>query len=230
MCRQDPHYKPRTTRNPFAALSHFAAGKKFLGNFSSCCEIPSPFVESSAAESPRSLPGSPTASRRAPPRPPLFAHPLFKGGSSTNLSELNEGGANPALRRRGSCESGFYSSVGECLSPSSLWDSGTAVGVPGFEIDGVLLGCLQVSSLRSLDELEPAELQALCKRASSIYTDSSEDISSLAGSDWAQDLQPKIRTFVEYYEGKGEVGIVSGGWFACRPVKEDIYLCENSLS
>lgn len=125
MCRQDPHYKPRT-RNPFAALTHFTAGKKFLGNFSSCCEIPSPFVELST-DSHRSLPGSPTPVRKASVKQQaLFAHPLFKGGSSTNLLELNENG-NPTLRRRGSCESGFYSSVGECLSPSSLWDSGTAV-------------------------------------------------------------------------------------------------------
>lgn len=91
---------------------------------------------------------------------------------------------NVALRRRGSCESGFYSSVGECLSPNSLWDSGTAV-----------------SSLRSLDELE--DLHALCKRASSIYTDSNEDISSLAGSDLTQELQPNISTIVEYFERKG---------------------------
>lgn len=177
MCRQDPHYKPRTT-NPFVAFARFKGVKKFLDNFSSCCELPSPFLDS--VDSPRSLPGSPTASRRGPIR----NQPLMKGGSSTNLSDAEA--PTQSLRRRGSCESGFYSSVGECLSPSSLWDSGTAV-----------------SSLRSLDELEPAELQALCKRASSIYTDSSEDISSLTGSDWAQDLQPNISTIVEYFERKG---------------------------
>ncbi|XP_060527722.1 dual specificity testis-specific protein kinase 2 [Cylas formicarius] len=199
MCRQDPHYKPRTS-NPFASLTQFRGVKKFLGNFSSCCELPTPFIETAAAESPKSLPGSPTTVRKATKiRSPLFVNPLYKGGSSSNLSELgtNEVPA-AALRRRGSCESGFYSSVGECLSPSSLFgDSGTAV-----------------SSLRSLDELEP-ELQALCKRASSIYTDSNEDLSSLTGSEWGQDLQPSISTIVDYFEKKGATlrhpGGVRGG-------------------
>ncbi|KAK9731449.1 Protein tyrosine and serine/threonine kinase [Popillia japonica] len=177
MCRQDPHYKPRTT-NPFAALTQFHGVKKFLGNFSSCCELPSPFIE--ATESPKSLPGSPTVTRKQPTR----------GGGADQPSVTT-------LRRRGSCESGFYSSVGECLSPNSLWDSGTAV-----------------SSLRSLDELESAELHALCKRASSIYTDSSEDVSSVTGSDWTQDLQPNISSIVEYFEKKGasrHQGVSRGG-------------------
>ncbi|XP_050509650.1 dual specificity testis-specific protein kinase 2 [Diabrotica virgifera virgifera] len=197
MCRQDPHYKPSTT-NPFAGLAQFQGVKKLLGNFSSCCEMPCPFVESK--DSPKSLPGSPTASRKAHTiRSPLFVHPLYKGGSSSNLSEFTAESVTGFLRRRGSCESGFYSSVGECLSPNSMWgDSGTAV-----------------SSLRSLDELEHAELQALCKRASSIYTDSSEDISSLTSSDWPNDLKPNIQSIVEYFERKGATlrhpGGVRGG-------------------
>ena len=171
MCRQDPHYTPRTT-NPFAALTQFHGVKKLFGNFSSCCELPSPFIVDTG-ESPLSLPGSPTVSRRM----------LVKVGSGTNLSDL----PTSALRRRGSCESGFYSSVGECLSPNSLWDSGTAV-----------------SSIRSLEDLEP-EMQVMCKRASSIYTDSNEDVSSVAGSDWTQEnqlQQPNISTIVEYFERK----------------------------
>lgn len=200
MCRQDPHYRPPRTTNPFAALAQFRGVKKFLGNFSSCCELPS--SADGASDSPKSLPGSPTATRRsAALRSPLLASALYKAGSSTNLSDVGIGEAaalGGALRRRGSCESGFYSSVGECLSPNSLWgDSGTAV-----------------SSLRSLDELDP-ELQALCKRASSIYTDSSEDISSLTGSDWTQDLQPNISAIVDYFERKGATlrhpGGVRGG-------------------
>lgn len=187
MCRQDPHYKPRTT-NPFAALTQFCGVKKFLGNFSSC-ELPAPFTLPESSELPKSLPGSPTAVRKAScSRSPLFVHPFFKGGSSTNLLDLSSTDTTtPGLRRRGSCESGFYSSVGECLSPSSLWDSGTAV-----------------SSLRSLDELEPTDFHMFCKRASSICTDSSEDISSLTGSEWIQDLKPKnISDIVDYFEKKG---------------------------
>ncbi|XP_066260503.1 dual specificity testis-specific protein kinase 2 [Euwallacea similis] len=198
MCKQDPHYKPRTS-NPFAALTQFHGVKKLLGNFSSCCELPAPFIESSSSETPKSLPGSPTTNRKCcKSKSSLFVHPLYKGGSSSNLSEImgqNEAPSPANLRRRGSCESGFYSSIGECLSPSSLWgDSGTAV-----------------SSLRSLDELEPAELQALCKRASSIYTDSSEDISSLAGSDCLTDVQPNISTIVDYFEKKEASLRHSGG-------------------
>ncbi|XP_044753257.1 dual specificity testis-specific protein kinase 2 [Coccinella septempunctata] len=199
MCQQDPYYKPRTT-NPFASLAQFRGVKKFLGNFSSCCEMPSPHV-TSAGESPKSLPGSPTATRKhaSTSRSPLYVHPLFRTGSGTNLSDSGTVEPMPSMRRRGSCESGFYSSVGECLSPNSFWDSGTAV-----------------SSLRSLDELEPAEIHALCKRASSIYTDSSEDISSLTGSEWTtQDLQPNISAIVDYFEKKGATlrhpGGVRGG-------------------
>ncbi|XP_018336450.1 dual specificity testis-specific protein kinase 2 [Agrilus planipennis] len=184
MSRQDPHYKPRTT-NPFAALEQLRGVRKFIGTslFSSCCELPSPLIES--CDSPRSLPSSPPAARKMAPQTPLYVDPLLiKGDSSTNLSEL--GGVHTNLRRRGSCESGFYSSVGECLSPSSLWDSGTAV-----------------SSLRSLDELDPNDLHALCKRASSIYTDSSDDVSSVADQQQQQELRPNISSIVEYFERKG---------------------------
>lgn len=307
MCRQDPHYKPRMG-NPFAALAQFRGVKKFLGNFSSCCEMPSPSPLTSDSEPTRSLPGSPTSIRK--PSTAAHAHcshyahqQLFHttsgsdlpnhhhhhhnstsnsssgtivigsgsgsattatAPSSTSSSLASTATTTPSggvpvvggvigcqcvvggvvndrvlpgdtsrvagvttgvgstvmvaggggLRRRGSCESGFYSNVGECLSPSSLWgDSGGTA----------------VSSLRSLeDELESTDeplhsaAALLCcsgKRASSIYTDSSEDVSSVAGSDWTsgsggtgvggvganqqQDLQPNISAIVEYFEKKG---------------------------
>lgn len=302
MCRQDPHYKPRAG-NPFAALAQFRGVKKFLGNFSSCCEMPSPSPLTSDSEPTLSLPDSPTSTRKSSTaahahcshyaRQQLFhttsgsdlPNHLYQHHNSTSNSSSGTvvvssnsggvggttttpmsstssslastatttpsgggpvvggmvgclctgvGGANDrvqvdskvagvtttggvmvasgqGLRRRGSCESGFYSNVGECLSPSSLWgDSGGTA----------------VSSLRSLeDELESAEevhsASALlcCKRASSIYTDSSEDVSSVAGSDWTSgsggtgvggtganqqlDLQPNISAIVEYFERKG---------------------------
>ncbi|CAG9759537.1 unnamed protein product [Ceutorhynchus assimilis] len=213
MCKQDPHYKPRTS-NPFATLTQFQGVKKLLGNFSSCCELPSPFVEATAAsDTPNSLPGSPTAVRKSnKSKSSIFTHPLYKGGSSSNLSET-ETPTSTNLRRRGSCESGFYSSIGECLSPSSLWgDSGTAV-----------------SSLRSLDEVEPTELQALCKRASSIYTDSSEDISSLTGSDCFADLQPNISTIVDYFEKKGATLRHPGGVRGCLQLSSRIATLRRSL-
>ncbi|XP_017775284.1 PREDICTED: dual specificity testis-specific protein kinase 2 [Nicrophorus vespilloides] len=191
MCSQDPYYKPRTT-NPFTSLAQYRGVKKFLGNFS-CSELSSTFVEN--GETARSLPGSPTPSRKASSSPHGKDGSAYGGGSGTNLSDLGaavESATPNLLRRRGSCESGFYSSVGECLSPNSLWDSGTAV-----------------SSLRSLDELEPAELHAIYKRASSIYTDSNEDISSLAGSDWAQETN--ISSIVDYFERKGSRHTYGGG-------------------
>ncbi|KAF7269644.1 hypothetical protein GWI33_017326 [Rhynchophorus ferrugineus] len=192
MCKLDPHYVPRKS-NPFAALTQFHGVKKLLGNFSSCGELPATLPGS---DTPKSLPGSPTAARRSAGRvrSSFAAQALFKGGSSSNLSETNDTPTSANLRRRGSCESGFYSSVGECLSPNSVWgDSGTAV-----------------SSLRSLDELDP-EIQAWCKRASSIYTDSSEDISSLAGSDCFADLHPNISTIVDYFEKKASLRHCGGG-------------------
>lgn len=77
MCRQDPHYKPRTT-NPFAALTQFCGVKKFLGNFSSC-ELPAPFTLPESTDLPKSLPGSPTAVRKAScTRSPLFVHPFLR--------------------------------------------------------------------------------------------------------------------------------------------------------
>ncbi|VEN42771.1 unnamed protein product [Callosobruchus maculatus] len=86
-----------------------------------------------------------------------------------------------------------------------------------------------VSSLRSLDELEPAELHALCKRASSIYTDSSEDISSLTSTDWPPDLQPNISTIVDYFERKGATLRHPGGVRAGLQLSSRIAALRRSL-
>nr|CAH7725102.1 unnamed protein product [Callosobruchus chinensis] len=230
-CREDPHYKPRTT-NPFAQLGRWHGVSKIVGNFSSCCEMPAVMMaegtDRDVGELPKSLPGSPVSVRKSssastrcsigvPTVTEMGSGLLRSCGSGSTLCELaaaTSAPGGPLLRRRGSCESGFYSSVGECLSPGSLWgDSGGTA----------------VSSLRSLDELEPAELHALCKRASSIYTDSSEDISSLTSTDWPPDLQPNISTIVDYFERKGATLRHPGGVRAGLQLSSRIAALRRSL-
>lgn len=330
MCQEDPHYKPRTT-NPFAALTQFRGVKKILGGspnsyttgvgdlFSSCFEMPSPFFEvpDETEKSPKSVPGSPTASRKDVAKSTtkttktvkassLFTHPLFKNvkerdakgeridkplvkcSSSNNISDLAYDITSAALKRRGSCESGFFSSVGEdyhiCpdfspeLNParniSSATLSSSSAASSLFLLDD---SATTVSSLRSLDDLDlpnstfrnnidlygpssfrnvdvdvrsldidmanrlaidlelsnqitqrhPLTNQLLysSKRASSIYTDSSEDISSLGGSDifnWEEKFTgigakpQQISKIVEYFERKGSnfrhSGFKDGRW------------------
>lgn len=335
MCQEDPHYKPRTT-NPFAALTQFRGVKKILGGspnsyttgvgdlFSSCFEMPSPFFEvqnsdETDKQSPRSVPGSPTTTRKTVPKTTttkttkkvkassLFTHPLFKNvkerdskerientkplvkcSSSNNISDLAYDITSCALKRRGSCESGFFSSVGEdyhtCpdfspeLNParhiSSATLSSSSAASSLFLLDD---SATTVSSLRSLDDLDlpnssfrnnldvygstsyrnvdidtrsldiemanrlaidlelsnqltqrntlTNQLLYSSKRASSIYTDSSEDISSIGGSDifnWEEKFTgigakpQQISKIVEYFERKGSnfrhSGFKDGRW------------------
>lgn len=334
MCQEDPHYKPRTT-NPFATLTQFRGVKKILGGspnsyttgvgdlFSSCFEMPSPFFDETDKQSPKSVPGSPTASRKnSTPKTntttpkttkkvkasSLFTHPLFKNvkerdskgertenakplvkcSSSNNISDLAYDITSAALKRRGSCESGFFSSVGEdyhiCpdfspeLNParhiSSATLSSSSAASSLFLLDD---SATTVSSLRSLDDLDlpnssfrnnldiygptgyrnvdidarsldiemanrlaidlelsnqisqrhalTNQLLYSSKRASSIYTDSSEDISSIGGSDifnWDEKFTgigakpQQISKIVEYFERKGSnfrhSGFKDGRW------------------
>lgn len=105
----------------------------------------------------------------------LFMHPLFRDGWEP--------------RRRGSCESGFWSCVGEDLSPEPPNRRHTST-----------LSSSAASSLFLLDD----------HRTSSIYTDSSEDIASLGGGDscWEDRLSgigsssKTISKIVEYFEKK----------------------------
>lgn len=153
----------------------------------------------------------------------------------------------PTLRRRGSCESGFFSSVGEdftitagdlllpsdfcCTVPrshhntSSATLSSSSAASSLFLLDDSANSTTTVSSLRSgsgelcdFDELGGSgivtrsaphhhTLLYSAKRSSSIYTDSSEDISSLGGElpYWEERNcgQPhQISKIVEYFERK----------------------------
>ncbi|KAG7203907.1 hypothetical protein KM043_013266 [Ampulex compressa] len=199
--RRDPHYRPMTA-NPFHALGGV---KKILGDlFSSCLELPSledvrpsvtdgptkfkPAQNDSIAKildrkKPSSEPSSPTARKKWERKvatkvgaASLFAHPLFRDGWEP--------------RRRGSCESGFWSCVGEDLSPEPPNRRHTST-----------LSSSAASSLLLLDD----------HRTSSIYTDSSEDIASLGGGDsscWEDRLSgigsssKTISKIVEYFERK----------------------------
>ncbi|XP_029158873.1 uncharacterized protein LOC114931099 [Nylanderia fulva] len=199
--RRDPHYRPMTA-NPFHALGGV---KKILGDlFSSCLELPSledvrPSVTDSACskfkpaqndsiakildrKKPSSEPSSPTARKKWERKvatkvgaASLFTHPLFRDGWEP--------------RRRGSCESGFWSCVGEDLSPEPPNRRHTST-----------LSSSAASSLFLLDD----------HRTSSIYTDSSEDIASLGGGDscWEERLNgigsssKTISKIVEYFERK----------------------------
>ncbi|XP_003691186.1 dual specificity testis-specific protein kinase 2 [Apis florea] len=198
--RRDPHYRPMTA-NPFHALGGV---KKILGDlFSSCLELPSledvrpsvtdaitkfkPAQNDSIAKildrkKPNSEPSSPTARKKWERKvatkvgaASLFMHPLFRDGWEP--------------RRRGSCESGFWSCVGEDLSPEPPNRRHTST-----------LSSSAASSLFLLDD----------HRTSSIYTDSSEDIASLGGGDscWEDRLSgigsssKTISKIVEYFEKK----------------------------
>ncbi|CAL7952329.1 unnamed protein product [Xylocopa violacea] len=198
--RRDPHYRPMTA-NPFHALGGV---KKILGDlFSSCLELPSledvrPSVTDAIAKfkpaqndsiakildrkKPNSEPSSPTARKKWERKvatkggaASLFTHPLFRDGWEP--------------RRRGSCESGFWSCFGEDLSPEPPNRRHTST-----------LSSSAASSLFLLDD----------HRTSSIYTDSSEDIASLGGGDscWEDRLggigssSKTISKIVEYFERK----------------------------
>ena len=205
MAARDPAYKPGDTANPFNALKHYRDGRKVLEYqtelFSSCFEVRSP--------------------RGGVPVPPEDGTPPRATCLSLPASPVSRRRAPPPppaeppdsvdapspLRRLGSCESGFFS-VGEAerasasdLSPASL------------------------RSDYSQESLSRGGLTALAKRSSSVYTDSSDDISSLGCETEARDrrhperYEKDIRQIVEYFERSGSRGGGARGQrhsFGCR--------------
>lgn len=154
------------------------------------------------------FPAGRTRSAQAKPRqgasPAAGVHPLLAQqricNSTTNLLDERctpETVGFPLLRRRGSCESGFFS-VGEGTSTSDLspdcqasLDESVAAALGRLSSSGGLSDWQDLldeySSLGLGSSAGSSRSHFSAKRSSSIYTDSSEDISSLGGSDFSWD-------------------------------------------
>lgn len=106
------------------------------------------------------------------------------------------------LRRRGSCESGFFSSAGEDLVvPGNPHTTATASSSATLSSSSAASSLFLLDDSSSTEEQpfrHPSLLFSASKRASSVYTDSSEDVSSLGGED-----RGHISKIVEYFERRG---------------------------
>ncbi|CAG0900074.1 unnamed protein product [Darwinula stevensoni] len=180
MCRLDPHYRPRSSTNPFSTLS-FGTGKILAT--SSNLDLSSLSPSSSSADAPyplsllfHSLPNSPT-----------FVRKEEEGAGKERPPEEVEGEAC-RCRRRGSGESGFFS-VEESERVSSSTDLSPD------------LGLVASASLDSSSEFcDATDTRAqLFERSSSACTDSSEDASCF-GEDERTSRQRDVGRIVEYFE------------------------------
>ncbi|XP_075236236.1 serine/threonine kinase [Lycorma delicatula] len=163
-------------------------------------------------------------------------HPLRTCSSSSNLVTIDDipgspGGAGTffnhsnviptiqGLRRRGSCESGFFSNLGEdfCLpgvemvTASSVTLSSSSAASSLFLDSGATVSCsLEDIATPLRGHSTPGTFHHnQHKRSSSVYTDSSEDVSSLGGGDlptWEDrsllQAPQQISKIVEYFERK----------------------------
>ncbi|KAF0313261.1 Dual specificity testis-specific protein kinase 1 [Amphibalanus amphitrite] len=196
MAARDPAYRPGDTTSPFATLQRYRQSRRApppvcADIYSSCLELAWPGGAAAAPEpvlAPRvgchSLPASPVCGRRADcDRPP----------PALTLTEA------PALRRLASCESGFYSSVGEGERAS--------------------VSDLSPASLRSACSHDDASLATL---ASSVYTGSSDDVSSLGCDSEGRPERSSersatdFRRILAYFERSGASGRTLRLSLGCR--------------
>lgn len=208
MAARDPAYRPGETANPFNSLKRYRHARKLLENrsqlFSSCVELPW-----SAGALP--LPDAPArATCLSLPASPVCGRRRVPSPPTLVVTE------QPAtLRRLGSCESGFFS-VGEAERMGSASDLSPA----------------SFRSEYSQEELV-ARMPLLVKRSSSVYTDSSDDVSSL-GLDpdelrerrrpVADHYEKDIRQIVEYFERSG-----GGGARGSRALRQSLGCRQRAL-
>ena len=233
MSMKDPHYRP-AMQNPFATLPRLREGKKIIGSsgdlFSSCFELPSPARVSTPTFFDPSTPTKSTSLYDLKVKRSKFEDHLFMGRveylkrlysgnpgvwttqddsvlssfSSSSSSASGASGENSMQmwKRRGSCESGFFS-VDDWLSMQLSTTSTRSMGS----------SLLTVSDLEEDLRAASAFLSSTNKRTSSIFTDSTDDLSSLAdypepaeiSSCRPVNFEKDIRDIVEYFEASCKI-------------------------
>ncbi|XP_063229961.1 dual specificity testis-specific protein kinase 2 [Bacillus rossius redtenbacheri] len=206
--------------------------------------------EAGARPGPSKATHDPARAKKASTAASLFVHPLFRSceacrgtqlrGCSSSLSLVDPASLpDTALRRHGSCESGFFSSVGEdygpsaaeCVPASATLSSSAASSL--FLLDDSAVSSGELGDLD--DPAPPRTLPSLlfaAKRCSSVYTDSWEDVSSLGGDPCWEERPQQISKYVEYFERIGaDINASSSrarGLPSCPRHRRDDALCRAS--